>query len=138
MIQILVLSSSKICILIVLKPNSPKKSPHHPKTYKIQENVEKSKLLKIWEAQIFQPRLPGVLDARAIHCWCCYAALRSSDLKIVMADVKMKFAENILELLISEFVHEDIEKVGDAGKEDGREALGKVIDKIDIIVNVYI
>ena len=55
-----------------------------------------------------------------------------------MADVKMKFAENILELLISEFVHEDIEKVGDAGKEDGREALGKVIDKIDIIVNVYI
>ena len=53
-----------------------------------------------------------------------------------MADVKMKFAENILELLISEFVHEDIEKVGDAGKEDGREALGKVVDKIDIIVNV--
>ena len=93
-------------------------------------------LLKIWEAQIFQPRLPGVLDARAVRCWCCYAALRSSYLKIVMADVKMKFVENILELIISELIHEDIEKIGDAGKEDGREALGKVVDKIDIIVNV--
>ena len=53
-----------------------------------------------------------------------------------MADVKMKFVENILELIISELIHEDIERIGDAGKEDGREALGKVVDKIDIIVNV--
>ena len=53
-----------------------------------------------------------------------------------MADMKMKFGENILEFIISEFIYEDIEKVGDAGKEDGREALGKVVDKIDIIVNV--
>ena len=55
-----------------------------------------------------------------------------------MADVRMKFVENILELIISELIHEDIEKIGDAGKEDGREALGKVVDKIDIILNVYI
>ena len=40
-----------------------------------------------------------------------------------MADVRMKFVENILELIISELIHEDIEKIGDAGKEDGREAL---------------
>ena len=60
-------------------------------------------------------------------------------MKIVMADVRMKFVENILELIISELIHEDIEKIGDAGKEDGREALGKVINvKVDIIVNVYI
>ena len=57
-------------------------------------------------------------------------------MKIVMADVRMKFVENILELIISELIHEDIERIGDAGKEDGREALGKVVDKIDIIVNV--
>ena len=55
-----------------------------------------------------------------------------------MADVKMKFVENILELIISELIHEDIEKIGDAGKEDGREALGKVVDKIDNIVNVNV
>ena len=55
-----------------------------------------------------------------------------------MADVKMKFVENILELIISELIHEDIEKIGDAGKEDGREALGKIVnDKIDVIVNVF-
>ena len=46
--------------------------------------------------------------------------------------------ENILELIISELIHEDIEKIGDAGKEDGREALGKVVDKIDNIVNVNV
>ena len=79
-----------------------------------------------------------VLDARAVRCWCCYAALRSSYLKIVMADVRMKFVENILELIISELIHEDIEKIGDAGKEDGREALGKDVDKIDNIVNVNV
>ena len=50
----------------------------------------------------------------------------------------MKFGENILEFIISEFIYEDIEKVGDAGKEDGREALGKVVDKIDNIVNVNV
>ena len=59
-------------------------------------------------------------------------------MKIVMADVRMKFVENILELIISELIHEDIEKIGDAGKEDGREALGKVVDKIDNIVNVNV
>ena len=55
-----------------------------------------------------------------------------------MADVRMKFVENTLELIISELIHEDIEKIGDAGKEDGREALGKVVDKIDNIVNVNV
>ena len=46
--------------------------------------------------------------------------------------------ENTLELIISELIHEDIEKIGDAGKEDGREALGKDVDKIDNIVNVNV
>ena len=55
-----------------------------------------------------------------------------------MADVRMKFVENTLELIISELIHEDIEKIGDAGKEDGREALGKDVDKIDNIVNVNV
>ena len=43
--------------------------------------------------------------------------------------------ENSKKLIISD--KEDIEKVGDVGKEVGREALGNVKDdKIDVIVNV--
>ena len=44
-------------------------------------------------------------------------------------------SENSKKLIISD--KEDIEKVGDVGKEVGREALGNVKDdKVDVIVNV--
>ena len=43
--------------------------------------------------------------------------------------------ENSKKLIISD--KEDIEKVGDVGKEVGREALGNVYnDKVDVLVNV--
>ena len=44
-------------------------------------------------------------------------------------------SENSKKLIISD--KEDIEKVGDVGKEVGREALGNVYnDKVDVLVNV--
>ena len=73
--------------------------------------------MKIWEVQIFQPRLPGVLDASAQ-----LDLLRGTALKIFSENVNEN--ENIEKPIISD--REDIEKVGDVGKETGREALGNV------------
>ena len=73
--------------------------------------------MKIWEVQIFQPRLPGVLDARAL-----LDLSRGTALKIFVENVYEN--ENSKKLIISD--KEDIEKVGDVGKEVGREALGNV------------
>ena len=59
--------------------------------------------------------------------------LRGTALKIFSENVYEN--ENSEKLIISD--KEDIEKVGDVGKEIGREALGNVYDdKIDVIVNV--
>ena len=59
--------------------------------------------------------------------------LRGTALKIFAENVYEN--ENSKKLIISD--KEDIEKVGDVGKEVGREALGNVYDdKIDVIVNV--
>ena len=73
--------------------------------------------MKIWEVQIFQPRLPGVLDACAL-----LDLSRGTALKIFVENVYEN--ENSKKLIISD--KEDIEKVGDVGKEVGREALGNV------------
>ena len=69
-----------------------------------------------------------VLDARAL-----LDLSRGTALKIFAENVYEN--ENSKKLIISD--KEDIEKVGDVGKEVGREALGNVKDdKVDVIVNV--
>ena len=70
----------------------------------------------------------SVLDARAL-----LDLSRGTALKIFSENVYEN--ENSEKLIISD--KEDIEKVGDVGKEIGREALGNVYDdKIDVTVNI--